>query len=64
VLSGTELEGVGTKTLIEKLGFITAEVKQTDQNIIVTLPRISTLARKFVDCLQPRYRQISLFSTS
>ena len=64
VLSGTELEGVGTKTLIEKLGFITAEVKQTAQTIIVTLPGINALARKFVDCLQPRFKQISLFSTS
>jgi|LFRM01.1.fsa_nt_gb hypothetical protein len=64
VLSGTELEGVGTKTLIEKLGFITAEVKQTAQTIIVTLPGINALARKFVDCMQPKYEQISLFSTS
>jgi len=64
VLSGTELEGVGTKTLIEKLGFITADVKQTAQTIIVTLPGINALARKFVDCMQPKYEQISLFSTS
>ena len=64
VLSDTELEGIGTKTLIEKLGFITAEVKQTAQTIIITLPGINALARKFVDCLQPRFKQISLFSTS
>ena len=64
VLSDTELEGIGTKTLIEKLGFITAEVKQTAQTIIVTLPGINALARKFVDCMQPKYEQISLFSTS
>lgn len=64
MLSGTELEGVGTKTLVEKLGFITAEVKKTAETIVVTLPKVSALARKFADCMQPRYEQISLFSTS
>ncbi|MCX7921255.1 MAG: transposase [Clostridia bacterium] len=64
MLSGTELEGVGTKTLVEKLGSITAEVRKTAQSIVVTLPKVSVLARKFAECMQPRYEQVSLFSTS
>jgi hypothetical protein len=64
MLEGTELGGVGTKTLVEKLGSITAEVSRTIDCIIVVLPRISALARKFADCMQPKYQQISLFSTS
>lgn len=63
VLHGTELEGVGTKTLVEKLGSIIAEVKRTADGIEVILPHISALARKFVECIQPKYEQLSLFST-
>jgi hypothetical protein len=60
--SDSKLEGVGTKTLIEKLGSIAAEVKETLEGIIVTLPSISTLARKFVECMQPKYEQLTLFT--
>lgn len=64
VLAETELEGVGTKTLVDKLGSITAEVKRTADTIVVVLPRISALARKFADCMQPKYQQLSLFPSS
>ncbi|SPF49511.1 conserved hypothetical protein [Candidatus Desulfosporosinus infrequens] len=64
MLSDTKLEGVGTKTLVEKLGSIVAEVSKVGGIIKVTLPQISVLARKFVECMQPKYKQISLFSTS
>ena len=64
MLAGTELEGVGTKTLVEKLGSITAEVKRTADTIVVMLPRISALARRFVDCMQPKYQQLSLLLSS
>lgn len=63
VLSDTKLEGVGTKTLVEKLGSIVAEVKRTSDKIEIILPHISALARKFVECMQPKYEQLSLFST-
>lgn len=63
VLSETELEGVGTKTLVEKLGSIVAEVRRTADTIEVILPHISALARKFVECLQSKYEQLSLFPT-
>lgn len=64
VLVETELEGVGTKTLVDKLGSITAEVRRTTDTIVVILPKISALARKFADCMQPKYQQLSLFSTA
>lgn len=64
ILSGIKLEGVGTKTLVEKLGSIVAEVRRTADTIIVVLPNVSALARKFVECMQPKYEQLSLFSTS
>jgi hypothetical protein len=63
VLSGTELENVGTKTLVEKLGSIVAEVRRTDHGIEIILPHISALARKFVECMKPKYEQLSLFAT-
>lgn len=64
MLSGTELEGVGTKTLVEKLGSIVAEVRKTANAIEVVLPQVSALARKFAKCMKPKHEQISLFSTS
>lgn len=64
MLSDTKLEGVGTKTLVEKLGCIVAEVRKTGGTITVILPKISVLARKFVECMQPKYKQLPLFSTS
>jgi transposase len=64
MLAETELEGVGTKTLVEKLGSITAEVRRTADAIVVILPKVSALARKFADCMQPKYQQLSLLSTS
>jgi hypothetical protein len=64
MLSDTKIEGVGTKTLVEKLGSIVAEVRKTGGTIKVILPQISVLARKFVECMQPKYKQLSLFSTS
>jgi len=64
MLSDTKLEGVGTKTLVEKLGSIVAEVRKTGDTIRVILPQISVLARKFAECMQPKYKQLSLFSTS
>jgi len=64
MLSETKLDGIGIKTLVEKLGSIVAEVKRTPEGIEVVLPRISALARKFVECMQPKYEQLSLFSTS
>lgn len=60
--SDSKLDGVGTKTLVEKLGSMVAEVKETAEAIIVTLPPISALARKFVECMQPKYEQLSLFT--
>jgi len=62
VLSGTELEDTGTKTLVDKLGSIVAEVRRKSNSIEVILPQISALARKFIECLQPQYEQLSLFS--
>jgi hypothetical protein len=64
MLSDTKLEGVGTKTLVEKLGSIVAEVRKSGGTIKVILPQISVLARRFVECMQPKYKQLSLFSTS
>ncbi len=64
MLSDTKFEGVGTKTLVEKLGSIVAEVRKTGGTIKVILPQISVLARKFVECMQPKHKQLSLFSTS
>lgn len=61
MLSETKLEDIGTKTLVDKLGSLTAEVRRTSNTIIVTLPSISALARKFVECMQPKYEQLSLF---
>jgi len=51
MLSETMLEGIGTKTLVEKLGSIVAEVRKTHDSIVVVLPQISALARKFVECM-------------
>lgn len=62
VLSETNLEDIGTKTLIDKLGSIVAEVRIKPDSIELTFPQISVLARKFVECLQPKYEQLSLFS--
>ena len=62
VLSGTKLEDTGTKTLVDKLGSTVAEVIRKPNSIEVILPQISALARKFVECLQPKYEQLSLFS--
>lgn len=62
VLSGTKLEDTGTKTLVDKLGSIVAEVTIKPNSIDVTLPQISALARRFAECLQPKYEQLSLFS--
>lgn len=64
VFHESKLEGVGTKTLVEKLGTIAAEVRRTTQKIEIVLPEISALARRFVDSMQPKYEQLSLFSTS
>jgi len=64
VFHDSELENIGTKTLVEKLGTIPAEVRKTAQSIEVILPEICTLARKFVECMKPKYEQISLFSTA
>ena len=58
MLSDTKLEGVGTKTLVEKLGCIVAEVRKTGGTITVILPKISVLARKFVECMQPIYNEL------
>lgn len=54
MLSDTKLEGIGTKTLVEKLGSIIAEVRKTNDSIVVVLPQISALARKFVECMQSK----------
>ena len=54
MLSETKLEGIGTKTLVEKLGSIIAEVRKTHDSIVVVLPQISALARKFVECMQSK----------
>ncbi|HQF37388.1 MAG TPA: transposase [Candidatus Dojkabacteria bacterium] len=62
VLSETKFEDIGTKTLVDKLGSIVAEVRIKPDSIEVVLPQISALARKFVECLQPKYEQLSLFS--
>lgn len=62
MLSETSLEGIGTKTLVEKLGCIVAEVKRSADAIEVILPQISALARRFVECMQPKYEQLSLFA--
>jgi len=64
MLSDTKLEGIGTKTLVEKLGSIVAEVRKVGDTIRVILPQISVLVRKFAECMQPKYKQLSLFSTS
>jgi hypothetical protein len=64
VFHESELEGVGTKTLVEKLGSIVAEIRKTPGKIEVILPEICVLARKFVECMKPKYVQLSLFSTS
>lgn len=64
MLAETGLEGIGTKTLVDKLGCITAEVKRTADAIVVILPKISALARKFTDCMQPKYGQLSLIPSS
>ena len=60
----SKLEDAGTKTLVEKLGTIVGEVRRTAQKIEIILPEISALARKFVESMQPKYEQLSLFSTS
>ena len=62
VLSGTKLENTGTKTMVDKLGSIVVEVRRKPSSIEVILPQISALARKFVECLQPKYEQLSLLS--
>jgi len=56
VFQDSELENAGTKTLVEKLGTIPAEVRKTAESIQVVLPEISTLARKFVECMKPKYK--------
>lgn len=61
VLKNTKLESEGTKTLVEKLGSIVAVVRKMPDTIEIVLPSISVLARKFVECLQPKYEQLSLF---
>jgi hypothetical protein len=58
VFNDSDLENVGTKTLVEKLGAIPAEVRKTAQSIEVVLPGICTLARKFLECMKPKYEQM------
>jgi hypothetical protein len=64
VFHESKFEGIGTKTLIDKLGSIAAEVRRTTKSIEIILPEISAIARRFVECMRPRYEQLTLFSTS
>ena len=63
ILSEIELEVVGAKILVKKLGSTVAEVRITADSIEIVLPHISALARRFAECLQPTYVQLSLFRT-
>ncbi len=59
----SKLEGIGTKTLVEKLGAIVAQVKETAESFIVTLPQICSLAHKFVEYIKAKYEQLSFLTS-
>lgn len=52
---------MGIKTLVKKLGNITARVIEFKDSIEIILPSLSELARLFVKALQPNYVQLSLY---
>lgn len=58
MLSETKLEGIGTRTLVVKLGSIVAEVRRKADTIEVILPQISALSRKFVEYMKHKYEQL------
>jgi transposase len=57
--SSTKLENVGIRTLVKKLGNLTARIQESSNNIEIILPNLSTLAKLFVEAMQPKYIQLS-----
>lgn len=49
--SATKLENVGIKTLVKKLGKLTARIQESSNNIEIILPNLSTLAKLFVEAM-------------
>lgn len=48
----TKMENVGIGALINKLGMLVAEVRRTAETMEIVLPEISSLGRKFVECIK------------
>jgi transposase len=60
VLQNTELENVGVRVMVKKLGNIRGFVKRTTEGIVVQIPPITRLAKLIADVLsEPLYRQLS-----
>ena len=59
--SSSKIGNMGIKTLVKKLGNITASVIEFKDSIEIILPSLSELARLFVKALQPSYVQLSLY---
>lgn len=60
VLQNTELENVGVRVMVKKLGNIRGFVKRTAKGIEVVIPPITRLAKLIADALiEPRYIQLS-----
>lgn len=57
--SSTKLGDVGIKTLVKKLGNLTARIQESSNNIEIILPNLSTLAKLFVEAIRPKYVQLS-----
>lgn len=57
--SSTKLKDMWIKTLVEKLGRITAKVIETKDNIEIILPSLSKLATIFIEALQPKCVQLT-----
>ncbi len=63
ILAGTELENVGVRVMIKKLGNIRGFVKRTSKGIEVQIPAITHLARLITDALrEPRHIQLSFLT--
>jgi len=59
ILKDTELQEVGVRTLIEKVGSIRAFVERTLQGIKIIIPPLTKLAKLLADTLsQPKYEQL------
>lgn len=64
IFQGTELETTGIQTIIKKLGTITAEVRKSDEEIIVIVPPLNRLATLFVECLAQDSKNQKLSNTA